>query len=68
MAEDIQAGAVVQLASGGPRMTVEWTEDGRAYCQWFEGNKKFDGTFHITGLRTATGDSGSWSTGRVVRG
>jgi uncharacterized protein YodC (DUF2158 family) len=40
MADDIKAGSVVQLKSGGPLMTVKWVgESGLgehgAYCQWF---------------------------------
>lgn len=67
MAEDIRAGSVVQLASGGPRMTVEWVDEGSAYCQWFEGSKKCDGTFRVTSLRLSSEGGGS-STTRVVRG
>ncbi len=32
----INPGDVVHLKSGGPRMTVEWAEDGRALCTWFD--------------------------------
>ena len=32
--EDIKPGDVVQLKSGGPRMTVNFITDGKAYCQW----------------------------------
>ena len=68
MAEEIAAGAVVELKSGGPRMTVEWTEEGRAYCQWFQGTKKFDGMFQLTSLRLVPDESGGWGSGRVLRG
>ena len=36
MAETITEGAVVELKSGGPRMSVEWVRDGTAYCTWFD--------------------------------
>jgi uncharacterized protein YodC (DUF2158 family) len=36
---DIKAGSVVKLKSGGVAMTVEWIEDGEAYCQWHDGPK-----------------------------
>ena len=35
MSDQIKAGDVVQLKSGGPKMTVGWVEDGEALCQWF---------------------------------
>lgn len=31
----IASGEVVQLKSGGPKMTVAWVEEGEAYCEWF---------------------------------
>ena len=33
----ITAGSVVQLKSGGPKMTVKWVDDTEAYCEWFSG-------------------------------
>lgn len=37
MAEDLEEGDVVQLKSGGPRMTVtEVQENGQVCCAWFE--------------------------------
>jgi len=39
---NFQPGDVVQLKSGGPKMTVESLDQpkGEAYCSWFEGGKK----------------------------
>lgn len=37
MAGSIVEGSIVQLKSGGPKMTVKWLEDGDAYCEWFAG-------------------------------
>ena len=37
---DIKAGDVVQLKSGGPKMTVEWLENEEANCVWFEQGKE----------------------------
>lgn len=45
MADDtFEPGAVVQLKSGGPKMTVvsfdeQETGSKRYYCRWFDGNK-----------------------------
>lgn len=38
-AENARAGSVVQLKSGGPRMTVRWVEEGEAFCEWFSDEK-----------------------------
>lgn len=54
----IEAGSVVQLKSGGPKMTVTWAEEeyGKtyAYCEWFTQNRepwKKDGAkFPVTSL------------------
>lgn len=54
---EIKAGDVVQLKSGGPRMTVSTvstTMGGttlHAWCDWFEGTKKMEGHFPLTSLR-----------------
>jgi uncharacterized protein YodC (DUF2158 family) len=56
MQTEIKVGEVVQLKSGGPKMTVSQigktmggTVD-HAWCDWFEGTKKMDGTFPLTSL------------------
>lgn len=36
MAEEIKAGDIVVLKSGGPKMTVAWVEEGDALCEWFD--------------------------------
>lgn len=59
MEERIKPGSVVQLKSGGPTMTVNWTEmqSGtlQAYCEWFIQDKapwKKDGAvFPVTSLK-----------------
>jgi uncharacterized protein YodC (DUF2158 family) len=59
MADEIKAGSVVQLKSGGPHMTVAWVEDElgtrQAYCEWFIQDKapwkKEGSTFPITSLK-----------------
>jgi uncharacterized protein YodC (DUF2158 family) len=53
---DIKAGDVVQLNSGGPKMTVQKVEaiDGAisAWCQWFdEKNKPQSQQFVLTSLK-----------------
>lgn len=38
MSEEIKAGSVVQLKSGGPLMTASWVQNSHvteAYCEWF---------------------------------
>jgi len=50
-AEEFKAGDVVQLKSGGPKMTVQHTGNGNAVCVWFEGNKKVEGSFNMQGLQ-----------------
>ena len=57
---EIKAGDVVQLKSGGPKMTVSQVgkasmggEMLRAWCDWFEGTKKMDGNFPLTSLKIA---------------
>ena len=49
MSETFKIGDVVKLKSGGPKMTI--TTVGERYgtptvwCVWFDGTKKYDGTF-----------------------
>lgn len=47
----IKAGDVVMLKSGGPRMTVTWVSDGKTYCQWFDGNDAKGTNFQAVQLR-----------------
>lgn len=54
---EIKVGDIVQLKSGGPKMTVSTvstTMGGtvlHAWCNWFEGAKKIDGHFPLTSLK-----------------
>jgi uncharacterized protein YodC (DUF2158 family) len=65
-------GDVVQVISGGPRMTV--TEIGEhlgtptAWCVWFEGQKQMDGTFPIVALKLSTDPKPTPYTARATRG
>jgi uncharacterized protein YodC (DUF2158 family) len=44
--EDFEIGNVVQLRSGGPKMTVHsLVSDGDVVCQWFEGNEVHEENF-----------------------
>ena len=55
MADEIKAGDVVELKSGGPQMTVNFVEDDSgsmiAACTWFEGPKKQSGRFPVHTLK-----------------
>jgi uncharacterized protein YodC (DUF2158 family) len=44
--EDFETGNVVQLRSGGPKMTVHGlASDGDVICQWFEGDAVHEESF-----------------------
>jgi uncharacterized protein YodC (DUF2158 family) len=50
----MKVGDVVQLKSGGPKMTVEkMFDDESCSCVWFSGTDRKDGLFPVAGL-TAT--------------
>jgi uncharacterized protein YodC (DUF2158 family) len=60
MDEQFKAGDVVQLKSGGPKMTVEKTGhesmmgaqgDYAVWCVWFEGTKRKTDTFGPASLK-----------------
>ena len=55
MANEIAAGDVVQLKSGGPDMTVNFVENDSgtevAACSWFVNNKKENGRFPTKTLK-----------------
>lgn len=50
---ELKPGDVVELNSGGPKMTIE-TIGGRemlkAHCQWFEGMEVMSGVFPLSSL------------------
>jgi uncharacterized protein YodC (DUF2158 family) len=60
MQDQITAGIVVQLKSGGPHMTVsrirELNGETRVDCDWFEGTKAQHGTFPPASLKVVTED------------
>ena len=64
-AAEFGIGAVVELKSGGPAMTITQvvdTPDGRsAWCQWFDGETKHGAAFPLVCLRAAASavDSGA---------
>jgi uncharacterized protein YodC (DUF2158 family) len=46
--EELQIGQVVQLKSGGPKMTVEFKPDAfNVKCVWFVGSKLYRDEFKI---------------------
>jgi uncharacterized protein YodC (DUF2158 family) len=50
--EELKAGSVVCLKSGGPNMTVEFMHKDQADCKWFVNMNLFTGMFYITSLTT----------------
>ena len=54
MADQIKAGDVVMLRSGGPDMTVTAVGDQygtpTAWCSWFDGKKQCNATFSVAAL------------------
>ena len=53
---EFKPGDVVMLKSGGPKMTVDQIGDSASnremvWCDWFEGNKKFNDSFPPTSLK-----------------
>ena len=54
MDTSFKPGDVVQLNSGGPKMTVEAVQsDGSLRCVWFHEGKKDSGVFPQVSLRAA---------------
>jgi uncharacterized protein YodC (DUF2158 family) len=61
MAEKLKAGDVVQLKSGGPKMTVDVAETmmGKVYCTWFVGSKREGAEFASESLELVQSDKPS---------
>ncbi len=66
---DFKKGDVVQLASGGPKMTVidlgDYSGSGLGpvdgvKCQWFEKSKKFEDVFDAAVLKKPAVPVGMW--------
>lgn len=74
MNHEFKAGDVVQLKSGGPKMTINQigkygkgsTQD-QAKCVWFEGSKKVEDVFELHSLMTAAAAASHTSTVTVLR-
>lgn len=47
----MKQGDVVQLKSGGPKMTVDFTYKFGVACTWFDGQTKREGTFEPAMLK-----------------
>lgn len=52
--ENLKAGKVVQLKSGGPIMTISWVDGASAYCEWFDGNKNLGASFPLVSLKSSS--------------
>lgn len=68
----IVPGATVSLKSGGPKMTVDWIDDGKpvegvisfrsdgnVYAKWFNGKKLEGAEFPYTSLKVVAGGDSS---------
>lgn len=53
---DIKEGDTVRLKSGGPLMTVEYTDNGKVDCVWFVDGKLFRETFDKRSLEKGLED------------
>jgi len=42
---EYKVGDIVQLKSGGPKMTIDGIEEGEYLCKWFAGSKVEWGSF-----------------------
>lgn len=49
----IRSGDIVQLRSGGPKMTAgrKWDWNTRVVCYWFKGNEEYAESFPVAALR-----------------
>lgn len=57
VAQQFKTGDIVQLKSGGPKMTVREpssSREGVIYCQWFAGSKLENGAFPMDSLEPAS--------------
>lgn len=50
MANQFNIGDIVQLKSGGPKMTVTRVQDKHVSTAWFAGSKKEDGVFPLEAI------------------
>jgi uncharacterized protein YodC (DUF2158 family) len=54
---EFKVGDVVELKSGGPRMTVaRINHNGRLACEWFDSNKKSLDYFAVESLKVSKAD------------
>ena len=56
MTEVINKGDVVELKSGGPKMTVVGIDDDTIWCEWFDTDKVTSGAFDAITLKSVGED------------
>jgi uncharacterized protein YodC (DUF2158 family) len=56
---NIRSGMRVVLQSGGLVLTVRAVSGDQAYCEWFEGAERRQGTFALATLQPAESDNDS---------
>lgn len=54
MPDQFNIGDIVQLKSGGPKMTVTRVKDKHVETAWFAGSKKESGMFPLEAISIAT--------------
>lgn len=59
--ERFAAGDVVRLKAGGPPMVVQAVSGDTAYCQWYAGVERHQGTFLFSSLRDVSHERRSWA-------
>jgi uncharacterized protein YodC (DUF2158 family) len=69
---EFKASDAVQVITGGPRMTITQVAEDQlgimtAWCIWFDGTKRMEGTFPVMALRHSPDPSPTSYTGRVAR-
>ena len=54
MADNFNVGDIVQLKSGGPKMTVNNVIGDTVFCAWFSGAKNNMASFNLNAITPAT--------------
>lgn len=58
MSDELKAGDLVVLKSGGPTMTMGEPRDGKVTCYWFVGSVKYDSFLPLAVIKRVDGPRG----------